>query len=300
MQNPAHLLVLEPACFGGNSETAVNNHFQKTIGTSDKIQSKALDEHQVYVAGLQSAGIQVTVLKDDLSLKNTDAVFLNNWFCILPNKTLILFPMWAKSRRNEIREDLVAQLQREFQVVRTLDYRYLVDDNLFCEGTGSIIFDHEKKYAFAAISPRTSPAALEKICSDIGYTAISFEANDLRGQEIYHTNVLLAIGKHVVVICADAIVNPIERSMVLKYLSHSGKLMISISLQQMEQFCGNVFEVDSNSGATYLCMSSTAFNGFTKEQISLMGQRAKLFHTPIPVIEQAGGGSVRCMMAAAY
>lgn len=300
MQNPTHIIVMEPRCFGGNEETALNNYFQKSVGTSDQLRNQAELEHRVFVERLSNAQLELTVLHDDKKLGNADAIFLNNWFCILPDKTLILFPMWAVSRRKEVRDDIVKRLQSEFSILRILDYQDCANLGEFCEGTGSIIFDFEKKIAFAAISARTSVKLFERICRDIGYVPISFEANDARGNEIYHTNVLLAIGENTVVVCSEAIVNPIERSMVMQYLNHSDKVIVDISFGQLDCFCGNVFEVTSKNKEAVLCMSETAYTGFTIEQRATLMARTSLIHVDIPSIERAGGGSVRCMMAAGY
>jgi hypothetical protein len=122
----------------------------------------------------------------------------------------------------------------------------------------------------------------------------------MKGNEIYHTNVLLSIGRKIVVVCSEAIVNPVERSMVLHYLNHSNKLLIDISFQQLERFCGNVFEVDNRDGQSVLFMSSTAYEGFTDAQRQEMEAVTHALPISIPTIEEYGGGSVRCMMAAGY
>jgi hypothetical protein len=300
MQNPTKILILAPQCFGGNEETAENNYFQKAHGNYATVRENAKNEHVEFELKLKSNGISYLRLEDDPKLNNTDAVFLNNWFCVLPDSRMVVFPMWATSRRTEIREDLIYCITSEFGITEMLDYRSFAANGQFCEGTGSIIFDHERRLAFAAISPRTSVELFERICEDIEYTPVSFEANDMRGNEIYHTNVLLSIGKNIVVVCSDAIVNPVERSMVLHYLNHSNKLLIDISLQQLERFCGNVFEVDNHHGDSLLCMSSTAYDGFSIAQRQEMETVAKILPVSIPTIEQYGGGSVRCMMAAGY
>jgi hypothetical protein len=48
-------------------------------------------------------------------------------------------------------------------------------------------------------------------------------------------------------------------------------------------------------------MSTEAFNHFTEEQKRVLQRHfQRILHTPIPTIEEIGGGSIRCMMAELY
>ena len=50
---------------------------------------------------LDTKGVNVTVLDPKDNHLNPDAVFPNNWFSIHKDKTKVLYPMFAKSRRKE-------------------------------------------------------------------------------------------------------------------------------------------------------------------------------------------------------
>jgi len=291
---------MPPLHFGCNTTTAENNHFQQKIENSRHLEQKAAKEHELFRELLQAFEIRTYTLQDDEHTVNSDALFLNNWFSVMPNKTLVIYPMWAKNRRTEVRQDVINFIKERSSILKVLDYTTFLDSNQYCEGTGSIIFDFENKKAFACISDRTNASLFEKICADLNYTPISFLAEDLNGNSIYHTNVMLSIGEKVAIICSESIVDVIERQMVMKHLQSTDRLVIDISFNQMNQFAGNVFEVTNQLNESILCMSSTAKNAFTYAQIDQIQQKCRIMAVPIPTIEKAGGGSIRCMIAANY
>ena len=300
MQNPSSIYILSPLHFGCNTITAENNHFQEKIENSKHLEQMGANEHYLFRELLQAFEIQTYTLQDDEFVSNSDAVFLNNWFSVMPDKTLVIYPMWAKNRRTEVRQETINFIKDRSGITNVLNYTSFLDSNQYCEGTGSIVFDFEYKKAYACISDRTDVRLFEKICSDLGYTPISVLAEDIKGNSIYHTNVMLSIGANIVIICSEAIVDTIERQIVLKSLQVSNRLIIDITFHQMNQFAGNVFEVTNKQGEAVLCMSSAAKNAFTSDQLEKIQAHCKIMAVPIPTIEKAGGGSVRCMIAANY
>jgi hypothetical protein len=300
MQNPKSIYVMPPRHFGCNTITAENNYFQEKIENTRHLEQKAAQEHELFRELLQAFEIRTFTLSDDDEIINSDAVFLNNWFSVMPNKTLVIYPMWAKNRRTEVRADVIDFIKERSGIEKVLDYTTFLDSNQYCEGTGSIIFDFEHKKAYACISDRTDVQLFEKICVDLGFTPISFLAEDINGNRIYHTNVMLSIGENIIVVCSDAIADALERHIVMQHLETTNRLIIDISFDQMNHFGGNVFEVTNKQGEPVLCMSSSAKSAFTDEQLELIQTRCKIMAAPIPNIEKAGGGSVRCMIAANY
>ena len=79
---------------------------------------------------------------------------------------------------------------------------------MFLEGTGSIVFDHTNRMAYACKSDRTNIDLLKLVCDHLGYKYIEFTAVDQSGLPIYHTNVMMWIGTNVAAICTDAIKIP--------------------------------------------------------------------------------------------
>lgn len=297
MQNPNTCILLPPNHFSANEETAVNNHFQVNNDETINLNELALLEHNQLVEKLKSNDITYFLLKDKKDIKNPDALFLNNWFSITTEEKLVIYPMWAKNRRSEIQSSYIDTLIAKFKLKECIDFSDRVNENQFCEGTGSIIFDHEQKKSFACISARTSVELFEYISKELGYTPISFEAIDLNGNPIYHTNVMLSIGENIVVICSEAIINPVERIMVKKALAHKNRLIIDITLNQVKHFCGNVLEVNSKNGIPYLLMSKNAFDNFTSEQKATIEERCTIIYSDLTTIENYGGGSMRCLIA---
>lgn len=287
--------MIRPATFGFNAETALSNAFQRDEATQN-MHKKALAEFDGMVKTLHEAGLTVHVFEDTPQPEKPDAVFPNNWVSLHAHGTLVLYPMLAKNRRLERRMDVLEQLRHDFIVTRLLDLTEAELENRFLEGTGSIVFDHISKTAFACRSPRTDEKLLKQLCAALGYSPICFNAFDASGRAIYHTNVLLAIGTSWAVCCAEAIPAS-QRNVIVRHLEVGGRQLIPISQKQMASFVGNMLELADARGNKLILLSETAYQSLSTKQKASLQKHAKLLPIAIPTIEKIGGGSVRCMVA---
>jgi len=292
------ILMVRPAAFGFNTETARNNYFQTNPGTSkEELQQTALAEFDNMVQTLRHHFIHVIVIEDTKEPAKPDAVFPNNWLSTTPEGLVIVFPMYASNRRAEKRDDILEQLAKEFVVKDVQDWSEYEVEGRFLEGTGSMVIDHDEKMIFACISERTSMPLLEKFASSNHYQAIVFLATDKNGNPVYHTNVVMAMGEGFCVLCEEAIEEEWELIAVRQLLESTGHTIIPITREQMYAFAGNMLEVENNNGENILVMSQAAFNSLRKEQKAMLEGYAKLLPVAVPTIEAVEGGSVRCMMA---
>mgnify|MGYP000890500346 CR=1 FL=1 len=296
MQNTSHLLMIRPVNFSFNAETAVNNAFQQANEDNDT-QEKSLKEFNDFVALLTSNGIDVTVVDDTPEPYTPDSIFPNNWVSFHTDGNIVLYPMFAVNRRQERKQHVIDTVSKKFLLKQTTDLSNYENENLFLEGTGSMVLDRDKKIAYACLSPRTDKKVLDAFCTAKGYTAISFIATDSKGQEIYHTNVLMCVADKYVVICLDAIPHADERKAVEQSITESGKTIIPISLGQMNSFAGNMLQVINQEGKQFLIMSSQAYESLTPNQVNSLHSFNTILHSPLYTIEKNGGGSARCMMA---
>jgi len=300
------ILMVEPVDFRFNVETAVNNYFQnETEESSESVQQKALNEFQAMVSKLREHGVNVITLKDTLKPHTPDSIFPNNWISFHENATIALYPMFAQNRRAERREDDVLDLlgEKGFDTEEVMDYTSAEEDEIYLEGTGSIILDRVNKIAYAAVSPRTDEELFLEFCEDFEYTPVIFEANQtVNGErmQIYHTNVMMCVADEYAVICLDTIDDKSEKKNVVAHLKESGKEIIEITEEQMHQFAGNMLQVGGLGNSKYLVMSQTAYNSLTKEQIETIEKFNPIISVDINTIETLGGGSARCMMAEVF
>lgn len=295
------ILMVRPAAFGFNEETAANNFFQHNPGVSETLlQQKALAEFDTMVETLQSNGIEVLVITDTAEPPKPDAIFPNNWLSTSPEGKLFVYPMYAASRRAEKRDDILKQLTREYIVTDVQDWSEYEAEGRFLEGTGSMVMDHDNKLIYAAISERTNISVLEKFAAANGYQAIVFLATDKEGRPVYHTNVVMALGERFCVLCEEAIEEEWELIAVRQLLESTGHNIIPISKEQMHRFAGNMLEVKNNQGENILVLSRSAFEALRKEQKQMLETFARLLPIAVPTIEQVEGGSVRCMMAEVF
>ncbi|MEO5947674.1 MAG: arginine deiminase-related protein [Chitinophagaceae bacterium] len=292
------ILMVRPAAFGFNAETAANNFFQSNPKTGkEELQQKALDEFDNMVALLRKNGVTVIVIEDTEMPAKPDAIFPNNWLSTSPNGTLIVYPMFAPNRRTEKRDDIVQQLSKEFAVTSLQDWSEYEVEGRFLEGTGSMIVDHDNAMIYAAISERTNLSVLEKFAATNDYQAVVFLATDKDGHPIYHSNVMMALGEQFCVLCEEAIEEEWELIAVRQLLDSTNHVVIPITREQMCSFAGNMLEVKNDKDEHLLVMSQSAFDSLRKEQKNMLEAFATLLPIPVPTIEQVEGGSVRCMMA---
>lgn len=291
--------MVRPANFGFNAETAKNNSFQirNAALTGEQVVQKAREEFDALVLKIQSVGIEVIVEEDTNEPLKRDAVFPNNWFSTHTNGNLITYPIYAPIRRLERREDIVARLEQRFNYTKRIRLEESEADNLFLEGTGSMIFDREHGCVFACRSIRTDESLLDKFCEFNTCKKVVFDAVDEQGMAIYHTNVMMAIGETFCVICLDSIVDLDQRKMVVQKLKDYDKDIVEISYAQMNSFAGNMLQLRGSEDKTYLAMSSQAYESLTPAQIKQIESHTNILHSPINTIETSGGGSVRCMIA---
>ncbi|PWK79329.1 hypothetical protein LX99_01786 [Mucilaginibacter oryzae] len=296
-QSTSHILMISPVNFGFNEETAASNAFQNRNAEKQGVQEKALKEFNSMVNILRHNGVDVTVIEDTPEPYTPDSIFPNNWVSFHADGTVFLYPMQAENRRLERREDIITGIEDKFKVAHVIDLSRFENEHRFLEGTGSMVLDRENKIAYACLSPRTDKEVLNLFCAHAGYTAVSFDAADEKGQPIYHTNVLMCVGSGFAVICLDSIPNPHERLTVIDSLKSTGKEIIDISFGQMNSFAGNMLEVKNKAGEVLIVMSANAYNALDDKQRLKLEQFGKPVYADINTIESNGGGSARCMMA---
>jgi len=299
MQTTSHLLMIKPVAFDFNVETAVNNTFQQE-GSNENAQQQAEAEFDDFVQKLTATGVDVTVVQDTAVPHTPDSIFPNNWISFHQDGSIVLYPMYAVNRRAERKQHVLDTIAAKFDVKKQIDFTSKEKEDLFLEGTGSMVLDRDNKIAYACLSPRTDKTLFEEWCSKMNYTACSFNSVDEKGAAIYHTNVMMCVADQYVVICLDSIRDAAERDRVFDTITDSGKTIIEISYKQMNQFAGNMLQVENNTGQRYLVMSSQAYNSLAPRQVQELESYNPIIHSDLTTIETNGGGSARCMMAEVF
>lgn len=306
-QAASSALMIRPAAFGFNPESASSNAFQQAPSDDvASIQTQALIEFDALVAALRGAGVRVSVQGDTPEPVKPDAVFPNNWISFHSDGTVVLYPLQPASRRPERRRELIDTVATDtgFRLTRLVDLHDREQRGEFLEGTGSLVLDHQRRIAFACRSARTSDVLVERWCSLMGYEPMIFTATDRAGRPYYHTNVMLSIGSEWAVVAAEAI-DSSARNTVVRALEMSGRAVLRVDRAAVEQFACNILELtghDANGKAKpVVAMSRTAQVALQQAQVEGMIVEGKIVvAVPVPVIERSGGGSVRCMIAEVF
>jgi hypothetical protein len=298
--------MIRPAAFDYNPETAATNRMQQPAAGATTQQVQALSEFEQFTRALRSEGVTVCVADDTPAPTKPDAIFPNNWVSFHEDGTLVLYPMQAESRRLERRHQIIDTVveQLGLRVARVLDLTKNEAAGRFLEGTGSLVLDRCNRVAYACISPRTHPALVEEWARELGYEAVLFEAFDRGGVPFYHTNVMMCIGTRMAVLGTCAM-SADDRARVIEKLAITGRDVIEIHYDEIEQFAGNMLELASWDEALgdyrLLVMSETARRSLRPEVYTrLSASTDYILAVPVPTIERLGGGSVRCMLAEVF
>jgi hypothetical protein len=303
-QTAQHVLLVRPAAFGFNTETAPSNALQRAAAASaEAVQAAALAEFDDLVRALESEGVGVVVAADAAPPVRPDAIFPNNWVSFHDDGSVVLYPMLALNRRLERRREFVDLVVERtgFVVERWVDLTGAEAEGRVLEGTGSLVLDRVHRLAYACRSPRTDPGLVELWCAEFGYEPVIFEATDADGLPYYHTNVMLAIGSAFAVVAAEAVAAA-DRTRVLDMLAGSGRELIEIDRRAVASFAGNLLELASWDEALgdmrILAMSASARVALGEPAIRRLAACVDtVLAVPVPTIERVGGGSVRCMLA---
>lgn len=302
MQTTSEILMVRPAAFAYNAETAVNNLFQQAPETTanNSIATAALAEFDAMVDVLRKNGVHVTTVQDTYEPHTPDSLFPNNWVSFHADGTLVLYPMFAKNRRLERKPTVMTAIKDRFTVKHTLDFSVYEENERFLEGTGSMVLDRVAKIAYACLSVRTDKGLLKEFCKSMGYRPVAFTSVDQNNSPVYHTNVMMCVGDKFAVVCLDSVPDATEKKHLREQLIATGKTIVPITMDQMGRFAGNMLQVRNTTDEALLVMSSQAYDSLRPEQLEILSGQCRILHSPLTIIETHGGGSARCMMAEVF
>lgn len=300
VQAPSAVVMVRPHHFTPNVATLADNAFQVDATGADpaELAASAFEEVTRAASALEEAGVTVHLFEDEAS-DRPDSVFPNNWISTHSGGHVAIYPMFTPNRRRERRGDIVETLKAEYRVQDVIDYSGLEYDDVFLEGTGAMVLDHEGRIAYAARSNRADPVALERFCTNFGYEPMVFDAVDAQDVPVYHTNVLMCVGSEFALAGLELIVSPSRRAEVAARLAGRGRReVVALSAAQISEFCGNAMELEG-SGGRVLALSRRAFDALLPHQLAVIERTATVLPLDVPTIELAGG-SVRCMLAGVH
>ena len=296
LQAPSDVVMVRPAWFRTNSFSEDDNPFQvrERIRTPQAVAADAYQETTLLAHTLRSEGVTVRLFEDS-GHDFPDSVFPNNWFSTHADGQIALYPMFSPNRRGERRADIIDSLWESYEVTTVLDYSATETRGIFVESTGAMVLDHIARAAYIGRSNRADEVTARGICADLGYRPVFFDTADSRGIPIYHTNVMMSIGTDFAVVALDAIPDAAQRAAVERGLRATGRTVVELTLSQVDDFAGNVIELQGANGRL-LAISQRALDNLRPDQRAAIDSHATLLPVAVPTIELSGG-SVRCMLA---
>jgi len=292
------IFMVRPASFGVNPETSGTNAFQSKIlmDKADVIQQKAESEFDTMVDKIRKHGVNVKVFQDTKDEVRPDAIFPNNWISTHPNGPTVIYPMLAPNRRLEVREDVVDYVMTSEKI----DLTSFAEKEVFLEGTGCMVIDHQKGIIYVARSQRVDEELVEKVAEKLNFSICRFLATDHQNNPIYHTNVAMFVTHTHVGIALETIANEKERAEVVRAIENSGKKVLELSYYQITQFSGNMIQLQNKSGKLVLIASRSGWSALDEKQKRELEKESEIVTVDIPTIEMYGGGSARCMIAEVF
>jgi len=296
-QNTNSVLMIRPARFYPNPETARDNAFQSRADfDAQALAAAARSEFDAAVQTLRDVGVRVHMFEDTAEPEKPDAVFPNNWISTHHDGRVALFPMYSELRRRERRHDIIEELRKTYKITEVIDYSSFEEQGSCLEGTGSLVLDRVNRVAYVSLSNRSNLKVIQRFADDFGYESVTFTSVGLDGQPIYHTNVMMCVGSEFAIVGLAMIPNKPERKQVQARLEASEKKIVELAPEQVANFAGNAIELNDSTGAKLLVLSTRALRTLDREQRTVLTRHARLVPLELPTIE-LGGGSARCMIA---
>ena len=294
------IVMIKPKRFDFNEETAVNNIYQNNDNKSPEIiQKRALEEFNGLVDAIRSKGVKVNIIEDTTIPHTPDSIFPNNWFSTHEDGFLVIYPMFAENRQEEIYKfkSKVEEIARNKTPgeLNILDYSDLRKKNKVLEGTGAIVIDRKNKTAYTSLSERSDKVLFLKWCEDTGHRPCYFKSYQ-DGELIYHTNIMMGIGEKKALVCLQAI-DEEDRGRVKESLEKDGNEIIEINPDQLKAGLGNTLELKGSDGNNFIVMSTNAYKSLNEKQKLAIEKTTEIIHADVSTIEFYGGGSARCMIA---
>lgn len=309
-QSSNEVLMVAPTAFTFNQQAAQDNYFMHSF--DDNAASQVAQQVCREFAGLyhqltEVNGVKVQLFSHSNEHGTPDACFPNNWFSTHPageaaggvtEPTLVLYPMKCPNRAAERRADTTALLaSKGYTRVLDMTAEESGESPAYFEGTGVLVNDRINGVAYVALSERAHPRLAQQWADAMGYRElVTFHSTDAGGHPVYHTNVMMAIGTDVAIVCAESVEDEKERNHLLASLRKTHEV-VEITRAQMDGLCGNALEVQDGNGLPAMAMSTQAYNVFTADQRStILRHCANIIHSPIDTLERIGGGGVRCTL----
>jgi len=286
IQSSNNLVLVKPASFGYDEISAKTNTFQSN-NNSKELSDLVEKEHFELTKLLDKNNIAFQILNSPKEC--LDGIFPNNWVITYFDKTYDLFSMLNPNRRLERSKENINFLQNAYLLKN--DFSTYEKDNQFLEGTGSLVLDRINKIAYMSVSKRSSVKLATHWANRRGYTLNLFSSY-LDDVPIYHTNVVMFIGSNIACLGSDLIKENTIEALLKKH-----HRVITLSKEEVKNFCGNCIEVKDRENNKILLMSSRAYSNFSKKNLlELSSYYPKILHTNLTNIENVGGGSLRCMI----
>jgi len=283
-QSANKLALVEPSNFNFNIETFDSNIFQNDIQFNKQ---NIFEEFDNLVSALDKNKISFNILK---SPKNSpDSIYPNNWIVTFEDGTYDLFSMQSPNRQTERSNSNINFLNTNYSLKN--DLTVYEKQNIFLEGTGSLVLDRVNKTAYMAESSRSNVSLASKWSQLRGYDLVHFKSY-IDKKPTYHTNVLMFITDKFAAICFDSIS---DSKYLLSNIKKTHKIL-NLSIEQVKKFSGNAIVVRNITNEAKFLISSSGLKALDLIQIKFIEKYYDIVEINIPTIEKIGGGSVRCMV----
>ena len=275
----------------------------------------AQNEFNKFTALLKRNGIQLEIFEQETDAPDS---VCTDWFMtirneIFPKGVLVLGAMKKPTRRRERSQQLIDVLSNYYE--DTIDLVHFEQENLALELQGSLVWDWRNSKIYWSLSTRSDKVPFEYLVEELNkisqvqsgkvITGITFWSYDYDDNQIYHTDLMLAILDKHIIIWADMIKDEDQKEAILEELSSAdmnqeAREIIKISEEECLDMCANVIFAKDKNNNSCIIMSERASVNYHRENIKELKKNYKIIKADLRVLEKISGASAKSLLAAIH
>lgn len=281
--------------------------------TKEECTELAQKDFNKFTTQLKRNGIQVEVFNQETD--SPDSV-CTDWFMTIrnetfPNGVLVLGAMKNRERRKERSQDIIDVLSNYYEdVIDLVDFQ---DEDLALELQGSLVWDWKNSKIYWSLSQRSDKEVFEYLIEELNTISqyhtgkiikgITFCSYDFDDNQIYHTDIMMAILDKHVIICTDMIKDESQRQIIISELTspelnvHVRELIKISEEEWLNMWANVVFAIDKNKNSCII-MSERAEVNYHRENIKLLKKNYKIIKTDLGMLERISGASAKSLLSA--
>lgn len=301
-------------CYVNQDTLEDNNFIDIEYCSMSKSESTALaqDEFNKFTRTLKRNGIEIETFEQET---DTPDSVCTDWFMtirneIFPKGVLVLGAMKTEQRRKERSQKIIDILANYYEDI--IDLVEFEQQNKALELRGSLVCDWMNAKIYWSLSQRSDKDVFEYLIEELNkismkhtsknITGITFCSYDADDNQIYHTDVMLAILDKHVVMWADMIKDEQKREALVEELTSAehnthARELVKISEEECLNMWANIIFAKDRNNNSCIIMSDRANVNFKRENKRILSKNYKIIKTDLSILERISGASAKSLLS---